>query len=152
MMTSNGISDTYHAWRSRGGSRTAPTLPGTAPTEYADVPGFCKSASLEEVRKHGYVLTPGRYVGVEPVKDDGEPFQEKMARLSAQWRQQSKEARQLDEEIEKNLAGLGVLSRGNPCGCPVYGSCDVVCLWDDVVRDGSRTAPTDSWVCFATVS
>ena len=104
------IADTYHAWRSRdgswrgrGGSRTAPT----SGTEYEDVAGFCKSASLEEVRKHGHVLTPGRYVGVEAVEDDGEPFEEKMGRLTSIWREQSEEARRLDEEIEKNLASLG---------------------------------------------
>ena len=51
--------------------------------EYADVPGFCKSATLEEIRKHGHVLTPGRYVGAAPQEDDGEPFAEKMVRLSA---------------------------------------------------------------------
>ena len=58
------IADTYHAWR--GGEGTG---------EYADVPGFCKSAALEEVRKHGHVLTPGRYVGAEVQEDDGEPFE-----------------------------------------------------------------------------
>ena len=90
------ITETYHAWRSRD-----------ATSEYEDVAGFCKSASLEEVQKHGHVLTPGRYVGVEAVEDDGEPFEEKMARLTSVWREQSVEARLLDEEIEKNLAGLG---------------------------------------------
>ena len=90
------IADTYHAWRGRDSS-----------SDYEDVAGFCKSASLEEVRKHGHVLTPGRYVGVEAVADDGEPFEEKMARLTSVWRDQSAEARRLDEEIEKNLAGLG---------------------------------------------
>ena len=90
------IAGTYHAWRGRNSS-----------TEYEDVAGFCKSASLEEVRKHGHVLTPGRYVGVEAAKDDDEPYKEKMARLTSQWREQSEEARRLDEEIEKNLAGLG---------------------------------------------
>ena len=60
-----------------------------------------------EVRKHGHVLTPGRYVGAEPQEDDGEPFEEKMARLSAQWREQQAEARRLDAEIEANLARLG---------------------------------------------
>ena len=99
------IAGTYHAWRRRGdGSRTAPT----SGTEYDDVAGFCMSASLEEVRKHGHVLTPGRYVGVEAVEDDGEPFEDKMARLTSVWREQSDEARRLDEEIEKNLAGLGI--------------------------------------------
>ena len=75
------MADTYHAWRA-----------GDDVNEYADVPGFCKSASLEEIRKHGYVLTPGRYVGADPQPDDGEPFQEKMARLAAQWREQQAEA------------------------------------------------------------
>ncbi len=90
------IADTYHAWRGRN-----------AVDEYEDIAGFCKSASLEEVRKHGHVLTPGRYVGVEATEDDGEPFAEKMARLTAQWREQSAESRRLDAEIEKNLASLG---------------------------------------------
>ena len=62
------IAGTYHAWR---GDKDA--------GEYADVPGFCKRATLEEIRKHGHVLTPGRYVGAEEVEDDGEPFEEKMA-------------------------------------------------------------------------
>ena len=90
------IADTYHAWR---GEEDA--------DEYADIPGFCKSATLEEVRKHGHVLTPGRYVGAEPQADDGEPFAEKMARLSAQWREQRGEAARLDEAIEANLRSLG---------------------------------------------
>ena len=90
------IAGTCHAWRGRNSS-----------TEYEDVAGFCKSASLEEVRKHGHVLTPGRYVGVEAAKDDDEPFGKKMARLTSQWREQSADARRLDEDIEKNLAGLG---------------------------------------------
>ena len=90
------IADAYHAWCGGGDSG-----------EYADVPGFCKSATLEEIRKHGHVLTPGRYVGAEPQEDDGEPFDEKMARLSAQWREQQAEARRLDAEIEANLARLG---------------------------------------------
>ena len=90
------VADTYHAWLGREGNG-----------EYADVPGFCKSASLEEIRKHGHVLTPGRYVGVEPQPDDGVPLAEKMASLSAQWREQQAEARRLDEAIEENLARLG---------------------------------------------
>ena len=90
------IADAYHAWR---GSEDA--------GEYEDVLGFCKSASLEEIRKHSHVLTPGRYVGAAPLEDDGEPFDEKMARLSAQWREQQAEARRLDVEIEANLKRLG---------------------------------------------
>ena len=90
------VADTYHAWRGDQGS-----------DEYADVPGFCKSAALEEIRKHGHVLTPGRYVGAEPQEDDGEPFEEKMTRLTKQWREQQAEARRLDAAIEENLARLG---------------------------------------------
>ncbi len=90
------IADTYHAWRDGDGAG-----------DYADVPGFCKSATLEDIRKHGHVLTPGRYVGAEPQEDDGEPFAEKMARLSTQWREQQTEARRLDAEIEANLERLG---------------------------------------------
>ena len=87
-----------------------PTTHGEAKmtqVEYADVPGFCKSASLEDVRRHGHVLTPGRYVGAAPQEDDGEPFEEKMARLSAQWREQQAEALRLDAAIEVNLTRLG---------------------------------------------
>ena len=80
---------------------------GTGEQAYADIPGFCKSAAIEEIRKHGHVLTPGRYVGAEPQEDDGEPFEEKMARLSKQWREQQAEARRLDAAIEENLARLG---------------------------------------------
>ena len=87
------IASTYHGWRDGG--------------EYEDEPGFCKSATLEEIQKHGHVLTPGRYVGAAPPKDDGEPFQEKMTRLTAQWREQREEARQLDAEIAANLEWLG---------------------------------------------
>lgn len=90
------IADTYHAWR---GEKDA--------GEYADVPGFCKSATLDEIRRHDYVLTPGRYVGAAAQEDDGEPFEEKMARLSEQWREQRAEAARLDAAIEANLKELG---------------------------------------------
>ena len=60
-----------------------------------------------KIRRHGHVLTPGRYVGAAPQEDDGEPFDEKMARLSAQWREQQAEAHRLDTEIEANLTRLG---------------------------------------------
>jgi type I restriction enzyme M protein len=90
------IARTYHAWR---GEKEA--------GEYADVPGFCKSATLDEVRKHGYVLTPGRYVGAEVRDDDDEPFGERMARLVEQLRKQRAEAAKLDEAIAANLTELG---------------------------------------------
>jgi type I restriction enzyme M protein len=90
------IADTYHAWR---GEKDA--------GKYADVAGFCKSATLEGIRKHGHVLTPGRYVGAADVEGDGEPFEEKMLRLSAEWREHRAEAANLDAAIEANLKGLG---------------------------------------------
>ena len=76
-------------------------------TQYQDIPGFCKSATIDEIRQHGHVLTPGRYVGAEDVEDDGEPFGEKMQRLVAQLNEQFAESRMLEKAIAKNLAGLG---------------------------------------------
>ena len=74
---------------------------------YTDVPGFCKSASLAEIRRHGHVLTPGRYVGAAPQADDGEPFEEKMQRLVADLRSQQAEGARLDAAIAENLERLG---------------------------------------------
>ena len=91
------IAETYHAWRGEDGVG-----------EYTDTPGFCKSSALEEVRKHGHVLTPGRYVGAEVQEDDGEPFEEKMARLTAQLREQQAEGAKLDAAIAANLTMLGL--------------------------------------------
>ena len=89
------IADTYHAWR------------GSGDADYADKPGFCKSNSLEQVRAHDHILTPGRYVGIEPEEEDDEPFEDKMRRLVVQWREQQAEAARLDIEIEKNFETLG---------------------------------------------
>lgn len=75
--------------------------------EYADVPGFCKSASLDEVRRHGDVLTPVRYVGVEAQEDDGRLSEEKMQRLTATLREQQAEAAKLDAAIAANRKELG---------------------------------------------
>jgi type I restriction enzyme M protein len=88
------ISATYHAWRGESG-------------KYEDVKGFCKSAKLEEVRKHGHILTPGRYVGAEDVEEDAEPFDEKMKRLTGELSGQFKKSNDLEAEIKKNLKGLG---------------------------------------------
>ncbi len=90
------IADTYHAWR---GDMDA--------GEYAEVPGLCKAATLEDIRKRGHVLTPGRYVGAEAAQDDGEPFEEKMNRLAGTLREQQVEAAKLDAAIIANLKGLG---------------------------------------------
>ncbi|MBI5286908.1 MAG: N-6 DNA methylase [Deltaproteobacteria bacterium] len=73
---------------------------------YKDIPGFCKSATIEEIRSHGYVLTPGRYVGAEDLEDDGEPFDEKMKRLVSQLEEQFAESIKLEGLIRTNLRNL----------------------------------------------
>jgi len=87
---------TYHAWR---GEKDA--------GKYEDVPAFCKSATLKDIEAHGHVLTPGRYVGAEEIEDDGVPFEEKMAELSAELYEQMAEAEELDAAIRQNLEVLG---------------------------------------------
>lgn len=89
------IAGTYHTWR---GDKDA--------GEYSEVAGLCKRATLEEIRKHGHVLTPGRYVGAEAAEDDGEPFAEKMGRPTATLREQQAEAGKLDAAIAANLKEL----------------------------------------------
>jgi type I restriction enzyme M protein len=76
-------------------------------SKYRDTPGFCRSVSIDEIRQHGYVLTPGRYVGSVVEDEDDEPFEEKMRRLTAQLREQMAEARRLEEAIWRNLEELG---------------------------------------------
>jgi type I restriction enzyme M protein len=90
------IAGTYHAWR---GDKDA--------GDYADIPGFCKAATLDEIRRHGHVLTPGRYVAAAVEEEDDEPFEEKMQRLTAKLRQQQTEAAKLDVTIAANLKELG---------------------------------------------
>lgn len=90
------IARTYHAWRGEPDAG-----------QYEDKAGFCKSATLSEIQAHGYVLTPGRYVGAEEIEDDGIPFEQKMAELSAQLYEQMAEGEQLDAAIRKNLETLG---------------------------------------------
>jgi type I restriction enzyme M protein len=101
------IATTYHAWRGEPPSLGKLRRSGKELAEYSDVPGFCKSAKLDEIRKHGHVLTPGRYVGTEDVEDDGEPFDDKMKRLVTQLREQTVKARKLDEAIVRNMKELG---------------------------------------------
>ncbi len=100
------IAGTYHAWRD---DLPAPELrqSGKKAGQYADVPGFCKAATLDDIRKHGHVLTPGRYVGSEVVEDDGEPFDEKMKQLTATLREQQADGAKLDAAIAENLKELG---------------------------------------------
>ncbi len=90
------IARTYHAWR---GEKDA--------GKYADVLGFCKGSTTEEIGGHGYVLTTGRYVGAEQVEDDDEPFDEKMKRLTTQLEEQFGESAKLEAQIRRNLKGLG---------------------------------------------
>lgn len=89
----NRIADCFHAWQ--------------ANDCYDDIPGFCKSATLEEIRKHDHVLTPGRYVGAADEVDDGIPFSDKMETLTATLKEQFAESARLEEQIRKNLEGLG---------------------------------------------
>ena len=114
------IAATYHAWRlsaygdAQAGGDVGANV-GTdvwanlsvRPCPYEDVPGFCKSAGTDEIKEHGYVLTPGRYVGAAVVEDDGIPFEEKMAGLSATLYEQFAEADQIEATIRKNLEVLG---------------------------------------------
>ena len=74
--------------------------------KYEDVAGFCKSATQDEIRTHGHVLTPGRYVGAEEVEDDGEPIEDKMKRLTATLEEQFVESAKLEQAIRKNLVSL----------------------------------------------
>ena len=91
------IANAYHAWRQDGETSEA----------YVDVPGFCRAVKLEEIQKHDFVLTPGRYVGAEEAEDDDEAFAEKMQRLTAQLGEQFAESARLEAEIKKNLVRLG---------------------------------------------
>jgi len=91
------ISDAYHAWRGDKDCKA----------KYEDVLGFCKSATLDEIRGHGHILTPGRYVGAEEIEDDGEPFDEKMKRLTAELKHQMGESAKLDGLIWANLEDIG---------------------------------------------
>lgn len=131
------ITSTYHAWRgddpgsarasravsgalagnfSSTGEAALPKSSAGAPKTtregayappYADIPGFCKSATTAEIAAHGHVLTPGRYVGAEEAEDDGEPFEEKMPRLVAELHAQFAESAKLEQAIKLNLRGLG---------------------------------------------
>lgn len=88
------IASVYHQWRNSGGS-------------YEDKAGWWKSSTLDDIKSHDYVLTPGRYVGAEEVEDDGIPFEEKMSALSTTLGEQFAVSTQLQEKIEANLEALG---------------------------------------------
>jgi type I restriction enzyme M protein len=113
------IADTYHAWRSgvcandelsvmSDELKTQHSVLSTHnSTSYQDVAGYCKSATLEDMRKHDYVLTPGRYVGAAALEDDGIPFETKMTEMSQTLYAQMDEAKKLDAAIRENLTNLG---------------------------------------------
>ncbi len=94
------ITGTYHAWRAKGG-------------KYKDEAGFCKSAKIDEIRKHGYILTPGRYVGTAEVEEDDEAFEDKMKRLTTELSGQFKKSVELEKEIKNNLRKIGYAIGGN---------------------------------------
>lgn len=98
------ITGMYHLWR---GEIDVPPEAVEGRSAYEDIAGFCKAASLEEIRKHEHVLTPGRYVGAAAAEEDAEPFEEKMARLVEELRVQQAEAARFDAAIAANLEELG---------------------------------------------
>ena len=116
------IADTYHRWKSKNNTSVsadaklsvAADAPGcykasetASEKDYSDIKGFCKSATLDEVRSHDYILTPGRYVGIEEQADDGEPFDEKMTRLTGELAEMFAKRSELEEEIRKRLGAIG---------------------------------------------
>jgi len=89
------VASTFHAWR------------GTSDEQYKDQNGFCKVASINEVRSHEYILTPGRYVGLADVEEDSEPFEQKMERITADLSEQFAKSKELEDSIRKSLEGIG---------------------------------------------
>ena len=106
------IARTYHLWRGESVGESdvrRPTSDVETQTSdsYTDIPGFCRSASLDDIKANDYVLTPGRYVGAAEIEDDGELFEEKMQQLTQTLFQQMRDAQELDAVIKQNLKGLG---------------------------------------------
>ena len=95
-LSADEIARTYHAWRGEAKDGA-----------YEDRPGFCKSATLDDIASHDFVLTPGRYVGAAPLEEDGIPFETKMRELSATLYAQMEESAKLDAEIKKQLSHIG---------------------------------------------
>lgn len=87
------IADTYHNFQNN--------------ENYEDIPGFCKVATIDEIRENNYVLTPGRYIGVEEEEDDGIPFEKKIKTLTTELGKQFEESHKLEEEIRRNLEAIG---------------------------------------------
>lgn len=96
----NYITSAYHSWR--GEKVDHPSFLGG----YQDIPGFCKSTQLKEVQEHGYVLTPGRYVGSEEIEEEEGSFHEKMLELTKTLADQMAQSQKMDNEIRKQLARI----------------------------------------------
>ena len=90
------IANTFRTWRGRS----------SAEGEYEDIPGYCKSVSLDEIREADYALTPGRYVGFAEEEEDGEPIDEKIARLTAELTAALDESARLDTVVREQLGRL----------------------------------------------
>ena len=90
------ISTIYHSWRNKKPEKN-----------YKDIPGYCKSVTVEEIIKNDYVLTPGRYVGAEEVEEDDEAFEEKMKKLTSELTEQFEQSKVLQDNIKNNLASIG---------------------------------------------
>jgi type I restriction enzyme M protein len=90
------IADTYHNWKGKEWQE-----------KYKDIPGFCKSANIQEIRKNNHILTPGRYIDFKEAEEDGQAFDEKMAHLTAQLREQMSKASSSDEKIKESLKKVG---------------------------------------------
>lgn len=95
------VTDAYHSWRAKPEKLEELEL-----SPYEDIPGFCKSAKHELIEKHGFVLTPGRYVGAAALVDDGVPFEEKISSLSTTLNKQFSLAEELSEKIVNTLGWL----------------------------------------------
>lgn len=101
------IANTVRAWRGQSSSAEATEGQGRK-LKYKDIPGFCKSVELEDIEKNGYVLTPGRYVGIPEEVDDGIPFSEKMQKLEKDLKQHFEESEKLEREILENLKKIKI--------------------------------------------
>ncbi|TGE23950.1 SAM-dependent DNA methyltransferase [Hymenobacter aquaticus] len=98
------VADVYHNWRCQSAS-VGPN--GEPPVTYLDEPGFCRAASIEEVEAHGFVLTPGRYVGTEDVEEN-EEYEELLQELGAELATQLAESAQLEDKIRQSLLSVGI--------------------------------------------
>ncbi|WP_159017835.1 type I restriction-modification system subunit M [Algibacter sp. L3A6] len=101
------ITKTYHDWRKQTQNATSVIQSESEESQYQNIKGYCKSATLDDIRKHNHVLTPGRYVGIPDEEDDGIPFSTKMEALTTTLQQQMQEEEALNQEIKTQLANIG---------------------------------------------